>query len=119
MHSLTPDMDEANHAPFLHDLSTIRNLGAHHSRLWNREFTFTFRLPGHRPQALVASLNPRDGRRLYNILTDLAWLPGCISSQHHWKQRLKTLLLQHTIDPQPMGFPAGWEQLAIWKEGTE
>lgn len=76
-------------------------------------------LPGHRPQALVASLNPRVGRRLYNILTDLAWLPGCISPQHHWKQRLKTLLLQHTIDPQPMGFPAGWEQLAIWKEGTE
>lgn len=112
------DMDETNLTSFLHHLSIIRNLCAHHSRLWNREFIFTFRLPNHRPQALVASLNPQDGRRLYNTLTVLAWLLDCISPQHHWKQKLKNLLAQHTVDPQPMGFPAGWEQMTIWKENT-
>lgn len=109
------DMDETNLCSFLHHLSTVRNLCAHHSRLWNREFTFTFRLPSRRPQALVASLNARDGRRLYNTLTTLAWLLDCISPGHHWKQRLKGLLAQHGIDTRPMGFPSDWEQLPIWQ----
>ncbi len=108
-------MDETNLTSFLHHLSIIRNFCAHHSRLWNREFTFTFRLPIHRPPALVASLNHQDGRRLYNTLTVLAWLLDSISPQHHWKQRLQALLVQYAIDPMRMGFPGGWEQMAIWK----
>ena len=112
------DMDEVNLSSFLHHLSVIRNFCAHHSRLWNREFTFTFRLPSHRPPALVSGLNQQDPRRLYNTLTVLAWLLDVISPQHHWKQRLKTLLTQHDIDLQRMGFPADWQQRAIWKEVT-
>lgn len=110
------DMDETNLCSFLHHLSVIRNLCAHHGRLWNREFTFTFRLPSHRPKALVASLNAHDGRRIYNTLTTLAWLLDCISPHHHWKQRLKELLVQHGIDPRPMGFSVGWEQTPLWRE---
>lgn len=113
------DMDESILTSFLHHLSIIRNLCAHHSRLWNREFTFTFRLPTHRPQAITSSLQLRDNRRIYNTLAILAWLLDCISPQHHWKSRLKSLLAQHGIDPHPMGFPVGWAQLTIWKEGKE
>lgn len=112
------NMDETNLASFLHHLSTIRNLCAHHSRLWNREFTFTFRLPSHRPPTLVASLNHQDHRRIYNTLTVLAYLLDCISHGHHWKQRLKSLLAQHAIDPVRMGFPVNWNQSSVWKELT-
>lgn len=110
------DMDETNLTSFLHHLSVIRNFCAHHSRLWNREFAFTFRLPRLRPQALVTSLNHQDARRLYNTLTVLAWLLDVISPQHHWKQRLKALLAQHAIDLQRMGFPADWAHRAVWQE---
>lgn len=109
------DMDEINFTSFLHHLSTIRNVCAHHSRLWNREFTFTFRLPSHRPATLVASLNQHDGRRIYNTLTVLAWLLDCICPHHHWRQRLQTLLKQHAIEPQRMGFPLHWEQRPLWQ----
>jgi abortive infection bacteriophage resistance protein len=111
-------MDETNLTSFLHHLSVIRNFCAHHSRLWNREFTFTFRLPSHRPHPLVASLNHKDSRRIYNTLTMLAWLLDGISPQHHWKQRLKTLLAQHGVEVRRMGFPAGWEKMSIWQEST-
>lgn len=111
-------MDETNLTSFLHHLSVIRNFCAHHNRLWNREFTFTFRLPSHRPPALVTSLNHQDSRRLYNTLTVLAWLLDGISPQHHWKQRLKKLLTQHNIDLQRMGFPTDWQQRAIWQEAV-
>lgn len=108
------DMDETILTSFLHHLSIIRNLCAHHGRLWNRDFTFTFRLPSHRPQVLVASLNLQDNRRIYNTLTVLAWLLDRISPDHHWKSRLKALLVQHGIDPSPMGFPTSWDRSAIW-----
>jgi len=52
----------------MHHLSTLRNLCAHHSRLWNREFTFTFKLPRQRPKILIGSLNPKQPRRMYNTL---------------------------------------------------
>ena len=58
----------------------------------------------------------QDARRLYNTLTVLAWLLDVISPLHHWKQRLKTLLAQHSIDLQRMGFPADWAQRALWQE---
>ena len=45
------DCDEINLVSFLHHLSTVRNLCAHHSRLWNREFIFTFKLPRQPMQA--------------------------------------------------------------------
>lgn len=112
------DMDEINLGSFLHHLSIVRNFCAHHSRLWNREFTFKFRLPGDRPPVLVTSLNREDSRRLYNTLTVLAWLLDGISPQHHWKQRLRKLLRQHDIDLQRMGFPTGWEQMAIWQKNA-
>lgn len=112
------DMDEINLTSFLHHLSTVRNLCAHHSRLWNREFTFAFRLPSHRPAALVASLNAHDGRRIYNTLTTLAWLLDCISPAHHWKKRLRALLALHGVDPKPMGFPTGWDETVVWREAA-
>ncbi len=113
------DMDETNLASFLHHLSIIRNICAHHSRLWNSEFTLTFRLPNHRPQALAASLNRKDTRRIYNTLAALAWLLDTISPQHHWKQRLKKLLAHDSaygIDAQHMGFPPDWQQRPVWQD---
>ena len=112
------DMDEINLASFLHHLSVVRNLCAHHSRLWNREFTLTVRLPKHRPKALATSLDQKDSRRLYNTLTVLGWMLDCISPQHSWKIRLNRLMAQHGIDPKWMGFPVGWEQSRIWQGAT-
>lgn len=112
------DLDETNLTSFLHHLSIIRNICAHHSRLWNREFTLTFRLPSHRPPLLVASLNRKDDRRIYNTLAALAFLLDNISPQHQWKQRLKNLLNKHGIDPQHMGFPVDWQQRPVWQDAT-
>jgi abortive infection bacteriophage resistance protein len=112
------DMDEANLTSFLHHLSTVRNICAHHARLWNREFTFAFRLPRKRPQALAASLN-LDSRRIYNTLSTLAWIMDCISPHHHWKARLRELLTRHSVNVKAMGFPKGWQALPVWQEVAE
>jgi abortive infection bacteriophage resistance protein len=109
------DCDEINLVSFLHHLSTVRNLCAHHSRLWNREFTFTFKLPRKRPQALLNNFNPQEPRRLYNTLVMLHYLMNHIAPGHHWRQRLLDMLNRHGIDPARMGFPNDWKTRAIWR----
>ncbi len=109
------DLDEVNLVSFMHHLATVRNLCAHHSRVWNREFTFTFKLPRHRPKAILGSLNPAAPKKLYNTLVLLAYFLDCISPGHQWRQRLVALLAKHVIPKADLGFPARWQQLPLWR----
>jgi len=108
------DCDEVNLVSFMHHLSTVHNICAHHSRLWNREFTFTFKLP-RRPQALLSSFNSQQPRRIYNTLVMLLYLMNHIAPDHHWRNRLLELLSRHHIDPARMGFPDDWKTRTIWQ----
>ncbi len=111
------EMDEINLVSFLHHLSTVRNVCAHHSRLWNRVFTFTFKLPRKRPSTLVKEMNTEghDIKRLYNTLVVLAYLMDLTCIEHHWKKRLKDLIAYHNINTSKMGFPTDWQIKPIWK----
>ena len=109
------DCDEINLTSFLHHLSTVRNLCAHHSRLWNREFIFTFKLPRQRPRALLSSFNAQQPRRIHNTLVMLVYLMNQIAPGHHWRQRLTDMLNRHHIDPARMGFPIDWDARTIWR----
>ncbi|RME59189.1 Abi family protein, partial [Candidatus Parcubacteria bacterium] len=111
-------MDERVLRSFLHHLTTVRNLCAHHARLWNREFTFTPRLP-RRPAHLARSLNAAAPRRMYNTLTMTAYLLDIICPGHHFRHRLLGLMEKHHIAPGAMGFPKGWRNLPVWKEATQ
>ena len=110
------DMDEVNLVSFLHHLSIIRNTCAHHARLWNREFSFTWKLPKHRPAALVPNFNAQNGKRLYNALVMLAYLMDLMNPGHHWKQRLGDLFHQHPeVQSRFMGFPENWQERSLWQ----
>lgn len=108
------DCDEIMLVSFMHHLALIRNICAHHSRLWNREFAFTFKLPRTRPAAVVTALNPAAPRKLYNTLAMLACLLDGICPGHAWKSRLHDLLAAHTVPLAAMGFPSQWRSTALW-----
>jgi abortive infection bacteriophage resistance protein len=114
----TYDIDEKNLRSFLHHLCTVRNLCAHHSRVWNREYTFIFSIPNKRPHAALTSFNnnERQTRKIYNTLVMLAYMMDRISPNHHWKGRLKALISDHVIDIKAMGFPVNWQSLPIWQQ---
>ncbi|MCK4564183.1 MAG: Abi family protein [Verrucomicrobia bacterium] len=96
----------------------VRNLCAHHSRLWNRRFTITLALPHHQPTALVTSLNPSEDRRIYNTLAMLAHIVNIVEPENHWSHRLRALLHAQTYPvTQHMGFPADWEMRPLWQKG--
>jgi len=92
----------------------IRNLCAHHSRLWNRSFTITLALPERQPAELVASLNPAEDRRIYNTLVMLAHIVNIVEPSNHWGHRLRALIHAQTFPvTERMGFPADWETRPI------
>lgn len=107
-------LDEKILASWAHHLTHVRNLCAHHSRLWNREFTITPGLPRNKPAGLAAQFNP-GSRKLYNSLLLLLHCMNIIAPNHHWRSRLQALLVQHQIDVRAMGFPPDWEQMPIWQ----
>ena len=111
------DMDEINLVSFLHHLTTVRNICAHHSRLWNREFTFTFKIPRKRPADLLSVFNLQASRKIYNTLVMSAWLMDKACPENHFRQHLVELLKQHSIDEKAMGFPKQWRELNFWKTG--
>tara|TARA_Y100001937_G_C7135104_1_gene339516 strand:+ start:3430 stop:4353 length:924 start_codon:yes stop_codon:yes gene_type:complete len=113
-------LDEKVMTSFCEHLSLVRNHAAHHTRLWNRDFTKTMTLPRRGPHDLLNSLQilpdtDRRLRKLYNTLTMTAYLMDKICPGHHWKQRLKSLVQTHAIDVNKMGFPQGWETLPLWQ----
>ena len=108
-------LDEVNLTSFLHHLSIVRNHCAHHARLWNREFTFAWKLPRRKPASLPANFNRVDGKRLYNTLVMLAYLMDRINP-NSWKNRLNNLFVKHPeVGSRAMGFPEDWRQLPIWQ----
>lgn len=112
-YSLDDDVLES----WLHHLTFVRNICAHHSRLWNRELTITPQLPRSKPHALVPEFVP-GSRRLYNTLVILVHMMDAMAPGHHWRKRLKDLLAAHHVNLTAMDFPADWAARAIWQEVT-
>lgn len=106
--------DQAVLQSWLHHLSHVRNVCAHHNRLWNREFTITPMRPRNKPRGLAAQW--ADGsRKLYNSLIVLLHCMDIVSPNHSWRSRLRELLVRHGIDTEAMSFPTEWQTLPIWQ----
>ena len=99
------DLDPDQLGSWLHHLSIVRNICAHHSRLWNREFTVTPAAPKTKPDELINQWNT-GSRRLYNTLLMTIHFVGLLAPGGTWSSRLKQLLAPLPDDLlRPMGFP--------------
>lgn len=108
-------LDQQQFEGLLEHLTYLRNLCAHHSRVWNRRFTKTMPLPRHKPRGLRAQVNPPADRKIYNTLVILLHLMDVIAQNHHWRTNLRALLGKYNINTGDMGFPAEWQQFPIWQ----
>lgn len=106
---------------FVEHLAYVRNVCAHHSRLWNRKLVVgTLALP-KKPAELHAQLQttvgPKD--RIYNTLVLLLWLMARVSPASEWRQRIRALMLERSDLWNEMGFPLDWQSFDIWREFAE
>ncbi len=102
-------------ASFMHHLTHIRNITAHHGRLWNRRFVVTMTIPAL-PVELARKFNPGAPRNIYNTLVMLAYLLKLISPGTTWPGRMRALIEEYVANnTAPMGFPEDWRKLLLWK----
>ena len=104
---------------WLHTLVYVRNITAHHARLWNRRLGVIPVLP---KTPIVGWLNNpvQDNRRLYVVICIIAYLLSIIAPQNNFIVRIKGLLKKFPrIDTAAMGFPKGWENEPIFSRETE
>jgi abortive infection bacteriophage resistance protein len=100
---------------WLHALTVVRNMCAHHSRVWNK--TLGVRPVKPRNNAAFASL---ENEKIFFVLTIIQYLLVRINDDEmDFRSDLKALLEQYPEIPlEKMGFPTEkiWTELDIWKE---
>lgn len=105
-------------ASWLRSLNYLRNVCAHHSRLWNRNIVDQPKLPKIGEVNWIEPFRGDGHRvaRVFLLLCIAKHLLGIINPSSTWGQRLKQLLLefpdlQHLdLNLVGMGAVAGWEQ---------
>ena len=97
---------------WLSHLRIIRNISAHHSRLWDIDFRTTPML--NKSGSLKDQLIP-NSRKIYNSLIILLYLVDIISPKDLFRDKLKDLLLENRQNLLQMGFPDDWENKLVWQ----
>ena len=99
---------------FLHHLTVVRNICAHHGRVWNRTMVVKMMLPSDR--RITDLFNHESPDRIYNTLVMLALIQCAIDPACTWAKELKTFIAANpAINLTAMGFPADWQER--WERG--
>jgi len=94
-------------------INTVRNVCAHHGRLWNRELGTKPKIPAKDPAWNTPVTVGND--RVFGGLTLCKWSLDRIAPQSRWADRLRDLLEEFPAIPLvSMGFPTNWQQCPIW-----
>lgn len=121
---------------WLHAFTIVRNICAHHSRIWNKELRVSFAIPSKNvlfdPLRKITKSKfkeEKDGVLVYEdkefdnnssiffALSVIKYLFDCIGEEVDFIDEVKQLIAEHPIvDLNAMGFVDGWEKLDIWSD---
>ena len=101
-------------ASWLHSIVYIRNVCAHHSRIWNRPLSIQPLFP--RSATYDWLTNRQIGiNRVYYVLSMIIYLLNVVNPKHTFKKKLENLFRKYSnVDRAAMGFPAGWRNELLW-----
>jgi abortive infection bacteriophage resistance protein len=106
---------------WLRSLNFVRNVAAHHSRLWNKNLIDQPKLPkaGAMPDFDAVIGVPDVTTRLFVVLCITLHLLRAVCPNSSWPKRLRQELMAFPtiqgLSVADMGFPAGWETQPLWK----
>ena len=96
-------------------LNVIRNICAHHGRLWNRELGFKPFIPLKKKYPQWHDPFSVQNNRAFAILTILRYFIKEVAPTSQWERRFQDLLGRYPEIPLvAMGFPQHWKTHAIW-----
>lgn len=106
---------------WLRALNFVRNVSAHHSRLWNRNNPDALRMPAMQPDHPLHHLTADEFacRRVYGSLCVMRHLLKTIEPRTRWAERIKDLCAQFPTSDLVIlrngGFPDGWRDAPLWQ----
>ena len=102
---------------WLHAISNLRNCCAHHSRVWNRRFMVSIKLPYNTTYPFIDRATIRTNK-LFALLSCINYILSIISPDSDFKRHLKELLKSdcRLLDHKDMGFPNNWQTLPLWRD---
>ena len=110
------------HAPvlasWLQSYVRVRNICAHHGRLWNVGLGVYPTIPRSRNIAWPRqSLDSRAAKRLYPLLASLQTILNTVAPHSRWAHRLHALLAPHPpMYRRGMGIPENWSRDPFWTQ---
>ena len=99
---------------WLHTLVYVRNVCAHHARLWNRTLGIIPEIPRttHKQWLTKPGVNPR---KVYFLLSMILYLHHSVNPHNTFAEKIKNLFKDHpNVDPSAMGFPLDYEKEPLW-----
>ena len=103
--------------PLVRHVTDVRNICAHHGRLWNRGFLQPPKI-AQKPDDLRLSLDESATQapaHLYNGLVMIGHVVRTVAPDSSWLSDLRDHLLTHPeADLGAMGFPGDWEDRPLW-----
>lgn len=104
---------------WLHTMNYVRNICAHHSRLWNRDLNIVPEKLSF-SKRLVWISNPDTAKRskTYYFFCMINYMLQVANPTSQFKSKLKELLEEYknVISLDSMGFPQGWKEEKMWED---
>ena len=96
---------------WFHALTVMRNICAHHSRLWNKTLGVSFEKPRK-----IKEFHSLQGDKVFFALSVIAYILDAIGEEADFQSDIKTLIATHPkINIKSMGFVNGWEEMSVWE----
>lgn len=98
---------------WLNILTVTRNSCGHHSRVWNKVFSFSARLESNMRRPWVTHVSQG---RIYFTLCIIKYFVDLVEPGNDMLAKLRWLMVDFPeIDLRAMGFPEGWELEPLWR----
>ena len=112
-------VDQKTFGSLLIHHSLVRNICAHHGRLWDRHLNSPPRIPSQlgEDEHVDRWFNGDQEHKIYNLLVFMAYLLDVVTPNGDWVERLVALAsraVTYGVPEVDMGFPEGWYELEIW-----
>ncbi|MBU2651732.1 MAG: Abi family protein [Bacteroidetes bacterium] len=101
---------------WMHVLSNVRNICAHHSRLYNRTLSQSLILPANTFGNSWIKNRAVDNAKMYAVMCAIVYLLDRINGIHDFRSRLISLFAKYPIvHPRLLNFPANWDSEIFWR----
>ena len=102
---------------WLEAISVLRNIIAHHSRLWSRSLAKQpMNIKGHRDKWLNTPFTDNQKKKPYGVITAMLYLCNAVYPENQIKAKILSLLDNSKDIPYgKLGFTGNWRNEPIWK----